>query len=700
MSSDTLDDPYTADGRGTDVVGAAAFVVPGPLDGAQPALVAVESDRDAAWVRPALLLVLLLTAVLDLWSLSSSGYANTYYTAAAQAASQDWRAFFFGSLDAGNFITIDKPPLSIWAMGLSVRLLGLNSLAILLPQALMGVATVGVLFAAVRRSFGDAAGVLAALVMALTPVAVLIFRFNNPDALLTLLLVLAAWALLRGLADTRLRWVVLASMFVGLAFTTKYLQAYLVLPAFAITYLLGAAGGARHRFVGLLTAAVSVFLASAWWVAIVQALPLGSRPWIGGSTDGGALDVLFGYDGLGRIFGEGLRPGGGAGASGLPGPGFGFGGAPGPLRLFNERWGGQIAWLLPFAGISAVAGLWLRRAAPRTDAARSGYLLWGLWGLVHVLVFSLMTGIVHTYYAVAAAPAVAALVGAGMIELWRWRRRSVAGGVVLAAAVLLSAAWAAVLLDRSADFLPGLAIGIVSLGVAMAAVLVVPARLLPARLTALALGGVLLVVLAGPAAFSIETVARGYGGGDPRAGPATGFDFGAFGAAGPGGFGGFGGGSIGVPGSGAPGGPGGGSSGGPGGSPGGPGSPGANPGRTNRASSLVAYLVAHQGEATWIVATSGSMSAANIQLASGKPVMAMGGFTGGDPTPTLDQLQALIRAGKLRFVMVGGAGFGGFLGGPQVGRARDSWVTSTCARVQDVADGSGPFAAGLYDCVG
>ena len=191
--------------------------------------------------------MLLLTAVLDLWSLTASGYANTYYTAAAQAASQDWRAFFFGSLDAGNFITIDKPPLSIWAMGISVRLLGLDSLAILLPQALMGVATVGVLFAAVRRSFGGAAGVLAALVMALTPVAVLIFRFNNPDALLTLLLVLAAWALLRGLADTRLRWVVLASIFVGLAFTTKYLQAYLVLPAFAITYLLCAAGGWRHR---------------------------------------------------------------------------------------------------------------------------------------------------------------------------------------------------------------------------------------------------------------------------------------------------------------------------------------------------------------------------------------------------------------------------------------------------------------------
>ena len=366
--------------------------------------------------------------------------------------------------------------------------------------------------------------------------------------------------------------------------------------------------------------------------------------------------MLFGYDGLGRIFGQGV-PTPGGGASVLPGPGFGFGGAPGLLRLFNERWGGQIAWLLPFAGISAVAGLWVRRAAPRTDPARSGYLLWGLWGLVHVLVFSLMTGIVHTYYAVAVAPAVAALVGAGVVELWRWRRRSVAGGVVLAAAVLLSAAWAAVLLGRTADFLPGLAIAIVTLGVAMAVVLVVPARLLPARLTALSLGGVLLVVLAGPTAYALETVARGYGGGDPSAGPATGFDFGAFGGGGPGGFGGFGGGNIGVPGGGGSGGPG-------GGGPGGPGSPGTTPGGTNGGdSALVAYLVAHQGGATWIVATSGSMSAANIQLAAGEPVMAMGGFTGGDPTPTLEQLQALIKAGKLRFVMVGGAGFGGFLGG-------------------------------------
>ena len=678
MASISSDDPYGSGSRGTDSVGAAASVV------AAPAPVALVPARESQWIKPALLAVLLLTAFLDLWSLTASGYANTYYTAAAQAASQDWRALFFGSLDAGNFITIDKPPLSIWAMGISVRLLGLSSFAILLPQALMGVASVGVLFAAVRRSFGGAAGVLAALVMALTPVAVLIFRFNNPDALLTMLLVLAAWALLRSLEDTRLRWVVLAAVLVGLAFTTKYLQAYLVLPAFALTYLLTAAGGWRHRLIGLLAAAVSVFLASAWWVGIVEALPLGSRPWIGGSTDGGALDVLFGYDGFGRIFGEGLRPGGPGAPSGLPGPGFGFGGTPGLLRLFNDRWGGQVAWLLPFAGISLAAGLWVRRRAPRTDAARAGYLLWGLWAIVHVLVFSLMTGIVHTYYAVAIAPAIAALVGAGTIEMWRWRTRSVVGGVVLAAAVLLTAAWSAVLLDRTSDFLPGLGLAIVALGAAVTVVLAIPSRLLSGRVAALGLSGALLVLVAGPTAYALETVSRGYGGGDPSAGPSAGFDFGAFGGGGRGGFGGLGGGGTGAP----------------GGGPGGLSTPGTIGSGDPAEDALIAYLLENRGGATWIVATSGSMSAANIQLAAGQPVMAMGGFTGGDPTPTREQLQALIHAGKLRFVMLGGGGFGGVFGGSTVGRERDAWVTSSCTRVESVAAGGGPFGAALYDCVG
>jgi len=271
------------------------------------------TEADAAWVRPAFLSALLLAAVLYIWNLTVSGWANTYYSAAALAASQSWSAWFFGSFDANNFITVDKPPLGTMVMGLSVRLFGLSSWSVLLPEALAGVATVGVLFLAVKRSFGAAAATIAAVIMALTPAAVLIFRFNNPDGLLTLLLVVSAWALLRSLENGRYRWVALAATCVGLAFLTKYLQAYLVLPGYALVYGFSANATLRRRIVGLAIAFATVLVASGWWVAIVELLPVGSKPFIGGSTSGSPLDLIFGYDGLGRIFGGGSGPGGGMG---------------------------------------------------------------------------------------------------------------------------------------------------------------------------------------------------------------------------------------------------------------------------------------------------------------------------------------------------------------------------------------------------
>ena len=271
------------------------------------------SCDEAAWVRPALFGVLTLAAVLYLWNLTVSGYANTYYSAAALSASKSWSAWFFGSFDAANFITVDKPPLSTMVMGLSVRIFGLSSWTILAPEALAGVATVGVLFLAVKRSFGPVAALIAAIVMALTPAAVLIFRFNNPDALLTLLLVMSAWALLRSLEHGGYRWMTLAAVCVGFAFLTKYLQAYLVLPGFALVFGFSANTTLRRRLLGLIAAFATVLVASGWWVAIVELLPAGSKPFIGGSTTGSALDLIFGYDGLGRIFGASGPGGGGAG---------------------------------------------------------------------------------------------------------------------------------------------------------------------------------------------------------------------------------------------------------------------------------------------------------------------------------------------------------------------------------------------------
>ncbi len=624
---------------------------------------------EPAWVRPAFAGVTLLSAVLYTWNLAISGYANTYYSAAALAASKSWSAFFFGSFDAANFITIDKPPFAIWIMGLSVRLFGLSPWSILLPEALAGVLTVALVFVAVRRSFGPAAGLVASIVMALTPAAVLMFRFNNPDGVLTLLLVAAGYALLRALDDGSYRWVALSAALVGCAFLTKYLQAYLVLPGFALVYGFSANTTLRRRLVGLVVAAATVLGTSGWWVAIVQLIPAADRPFIGGSTTGSPLDLIFGYDGLGRIFG-GSGPGGG------PGGGGGFSGEPGLLRLFNDQVFGQIAWMIPPAIAALVLGLWLRRWAARTDPGLAGYLLWGSWFVGSAVVLSYMSGIMHSYYTVALAPAVAALVGAGAVDLWRLGSRHWLGAVALGAALLGTAAWGAMLLARTPGFAP--LVGPIAIVVAAGAAIVLAiaaaprlrvADLAPRLSLGAAVVGVCAALLA-PGAYAVSTATTSLGGGDPHPGPGA--------VDGRGGVTGFGGqrpgGTVGtLPGGAAVGQP-------------------FGDDRAQADQALADYLVSHQGGATWIVALNGAQQAGLLEIETGEPVMAMGGFTGSDPTPTLAQIQGYVASGKLRYVITGGAGFGRF--GGTDSSSVSSWVTSACAPV----DGAG--ATSLYDCSG
>jgi 4-amino-4-deoxy-L-arabinose transferase-like glycosyltransferase len=569
-------------------------------------------------------------------------------------------------------------------MGLSVRLFCLSSWSVLAPQALAGVATVGVLFVAVKRSFGPAAALIAAIVMALTPAAVLIFRFNNPDALLTLLFVVAAWALLRSLDKGSFRWMALAASCVGLAFLTKYLQAYLVLPGFALVFGFSANTTFRRRLMGLVVALGTVLVTSGWWVAIVEMIPAGSKPFIGGSTTGSALDLIFGYDGLGRIFGSSGPGGGGLG-------GGGFSGDVGLFRLFNDQLFGEIAWFIPLALVCLVAGLWKRRWASRTDAGLAGYLLWGSWFVVMVIVFSYMSGVIHSYYAVALAPAIAALVGAGLVDLWGARLRIWLGGVAVGLACLGTAWFGSTLLDRTPTFYPGL--GTAAIVLAGLALLALVATSLPrfagsVAAKRIAVGaaavGVCAALLA-PAAYALDTTGTAYGGGDPHPGPGTTSDGGGNGG---GNFGG------GLPGDGNFGG-------GDGGQivviPQIPGvtlplGNGSAPGSAGD-SALYSYLVANRGSATWIVAINSAQDAGNIELATGLPVMAMGGFTGSDPAPTLDQLKSYIASGKLRFVIAsGGGGGGGFGGGDSSDRT--TWVTSACKAVN--YGGS----ASLYDCAG
>ncbi len=637
-----------------------------------------------------------LAAALYLVNLTVSGFANTYYSAAALAASQSWSAWFFGSIDANNFITVDKPPLATMVMGLSVRLFGLSSWSILLPEALMGVATVVVLMAVVRRTMGSPAAVIAGLVAALTPAAVLIFRYNNPDALLTLLLGGSAYAFIRSVERGSLRWVVIAAALVGLAFNTKYLQGWLVLPPFAVVWAIAAPGGIRRRVVGLAVAFAAVVVASGWWILVMEVLPLSARPFVGGSTNGSALDLVLGYDGLGRIF-DGGNPGG-AGAGG-PGGGGGFSGTPGLLRLFNSELGGQGAWFLLPAVVGLGAGLWARRHAPRTDLRRAAYLMWGLWLAVHAVVFSLMSGVIHSYYLVAMAPAIGALVGGGTTELWAMRSRSPQrpwAGIVLAGGLLATAGTAWLLLGRTPDFAPGLAIAVVVATILAAVVIALPAGFVARPLQIGAAVLAIAVLLAGPAAYALDTIQTAASGGDPAAGPQV------ANAAGPTGFGSPAGGQLPAgfgPGGGAPGGgPAGGPAGGDGGARPTAGFAGGGPEGGNVSTSLTDYLVAQRGSTRWLVAVTSANEAGSIELATGQPVMAMGGFSGSDPTPTLAEFQAYVAAGELRFVIVGGRGGGpGGPGGPGgsggEATARTAWIQSACTAVTSVS-------SSLYDCSG
>jgi len=255
--------------------------------------------------RVALFALLALTAIAYLWNLGASGDANSFYAAAVQAGTRSWKAFFFGSLDSSSFITTDKPPASIWVMALSGRIFGFSSWSMLVPQALEGVAAVGLLYAAVRRWFGSAAGLGAGLVLALTPVAALMFRFNNPDALLVMLLVASAYCLTRALERAGTRWVLAAGTLIGFAFLAKMMQAFLVLPAFGLVYLVAAPTGLRRRLAQLLAGALAILVSCGWWVAIVALWPANSRPLIDGSPDNNIFNLIFGYNGLGRIFGSG-----------------------------------------------------------------------------------------------------------------------------------------------------------------------------------------------------------------------------------------------------------------------------------------------------------------------------------------------------------------------------------------------------------
>jgi 4-amino-4-deoxy-L-arabinose transferase-like glycosyltransferase len=445
--------------------------------------------------------LLVVTAVLYLWDLSASGYANTYYAAAAQAGAQSWKAWFFGSLDSQNFITVDKPPAALWMTGLSVRLFGLSSWSLLAPQAMIGVASVAVLYATVRQSISDhhlggTAGLLAGAALAATPAAALMFRFNNPEALLVLLLTTAAYCTIRAVDKSSLRWLTATGALLGLAFLTKMLQAFLVAPGFVLAYLLLAQVNWRQRLLHLAAGAAALLAAAGWWVLIVSAIPATSRPYIGGSQHNSVLDLAFGYNGISRVVGK---------ASAITATFRAPGTNTGPGRLLRYEMGNEISWLLPAAIVALGYGCYLITQHRLSRNEQSALLIWGAWLLVTAAVLSYMSGTVHPYYTVALAPAPAAL--CALAAVWAWRDRNRPDGrLMLVALPALIGCWSATLLNRNhfgPSWLPWALAG-------LAAALAGWPRLGPALVAA-------ALALSGPLAFTIATVATPHRGAAPSA---------------------------------------------------------------------------------------------------------------------------------------------------------------------------------------
>jgi len=607
--------------------------------------------EDPRWVRPAVAALLVATGFLYLWGLGASGWANSFYSAAVQAGSVSWKAFLFGSSDAANSITVDKTPLALWPMELAARVFGVNSWSILVPEALEGVAAVGLLYLTIKRWFGASAGLIAGAVMATTPVAVLMFRFNNPDAALVLLLVASAYFLTRAIEDGRTRWLIASGAMIGLAFLAKELQAFVIVPILVGVYLLAGPHRLGRRVLQIAAMGLSTIAAAGWWVLIISLWPASSRPYIGGSQDNTFFGVLFGYNGLGRISGNETGSVGGMGG----GRGGSMWGATGITRMFNAQFGGQASWLIPTALLVLVVGLIATLRRPRTDRVRAALLLWGGWLVLTAVLFSLSKGIIHEYYTVALSPAIGAVIGIGAIEAWR-RRDLIVWRNLLALGVVLTAGWAFVLLDRTPDWHPWLRWVVLAMGVVASMVLLFGGSLMAKVRTPMAIA-LLVVAFAGPVAYSLSTASSPHTGSIPTAGPASMRSLGGFGGARGEGF--------------------------PSGFelPSGQGGPGALLDGSRPSDAMAALLKKHSDGYTWIAATVGANQAAGYQLAIGLPVMAIGGFNGSDPSPTLAEFKRYVAEGRIHY-FIGGSMGGSMPGGNgSTGTSQQitDWVTSTFA---------------------
>ncbi len=654
------------------------------------------------WHWPALAVVLALALFLHLFRLEQEGYANAYYAAAVKSMLSSWHNFFFISFDPAGFVTVDKPPLGLWVQAASAALLGFRGTSLLLPQALAGVLSVLLLFQLVRRTFGPTAGLVAALVLAVTPISVAANRNNTMDGQLVLVLLLAAWAVLLATERNHLGWLFLGAALVGVGFNIKMLQAYMVLPAFFLVYLLGSSIRWWKRLLHLALATLLLVAVSLSWAVAVDLTSPEERPYVGSSQTNSVLELIVGHNGASRLLpgglrgllgqggaqpgGPGQRPGGPGRQPGGPGqppppppggggprpaggpspavPPSGGGqrpfsqetGEPGLFRLFTRQLAGQVSWLLPLAGLGLLAAAWQERLRLPLGRRHSALLLWIAWLLPQMAFFS-MANLFHRYYLEMLSPAVAALVGAGLVAMWGDLRRGGWKAWLLPLALVLTAALEVFILAEFPDYARRLSPLVVGLTLPAAGALIA-IRLFRPRARPAWLGGLttvgLLALLLPLLVWSLLPVLYGGEAHLPYAGPEL----------------------LEQPrrqGQGLP--------------------------QNDR---LIAFLEAnHQGE-TFLLAVLNANTAAPMILETGEPVMALGGFSGSDPILTAEELEALVAAREVRFFLL-----------PQQGRAQQDllrWVVGNCRAVpEDLwGEAGGPAAAGpggggplqLWDCAG
>ena len=710
----------------------------------------VKEERTSNKKRIDLFLVpiVLIAAFLNLFKIWTDEYANAYYTAAVKSMLQSFHNFFYASFDPGGYVTIDKPPVVFWIQTISAKIFGFHGWSVILPQALAGIGSVLLLYVLVKRTFGVWAGRFAALAMALTPIVPAVSRTNNIDSMLVFTLLVATWMLFRAVRTAKFGWVLAAFAMIGVAFNMKMLQAYMVLPAFYVFYVVATKITWKKKIAFLTTATALMLAVSVSWAVVVDSTSADKRPYMGSSQTNSVLELAFGYNGINRLTGNTSVTGSShkqpaqaqqqtassetkqtsnsnaessqssnqskrSSSQKMQAPdggnqnGMFNTGNPGPFRLFQKGLSDQISWLLPFV-IFSIVGLFagVKFKGPYT-AKQKESLFWLAW-LLPVAVFFSIAGFFHQYYLIMLAPPIAAFAGAGAVALWSmYKQHNGLKSWLLPSGILTTAALQVYIMSPYVSSIGVAPIaGVGALGVILALVLAIRKERKNSVTNYLGVAA-MVVLLAMPAYWAMTPIIYGGNSMLPAAGPDS-----SSGMGGPpstatnskqSGFNG-----MQPPGSSGsnsssnnqmqP--PSGSSNGGqmqmPGGSynngqmqpPSGssnsgqmPGGSSENNGQMQMPSSsssklssskrksggmnaevntkLLNYLTKNNTGEKYLFATTDSTSAAPYIIKTGKPVMAMGGFSGSDPILTVSKLKSMIKKGEVKYFYLSGMGKGG-----------------------------------------